>query len=226
MVTFAIKNTFVHVEAFDDDDNDHHEGEEVTIASRQPPCKSAPGDVLHGSFHLRMQQAHSDEAVHIDVDLAAHGYGLQRLMRRLAAQKANRQVIAKQLASSSDAASDSSASGSTSCSLCAAADAPASIGAEGHRIGQCIPCLMQVRWMAGKCLEPCRFGSQCGRCHEPHTQEDLQKVQAKMRREKKRHGAAGAALLSAAFAKGKAAPIGAGAARMAMLKQGEAAFSS
>eukprot|EP00932_Pfiesteria_piscicida_P002788 SRR837773.12710.p3 GENE.SRR837773.12710~~SRR837773.12710.p3 ORF type:complete len:145 (-),score=45.02 SRR837773.12710:32-421(-) len=89
----------------------------------------------------------------------------------------------------------------------------ASLGAEGHANGQCIPCLMQVRWRAGRCKEPCRFGNLCGRCHEPHTEEELQRVQARMRKEKKKNGAVGAALLSAAYATGRAAPIGAGATR-------------
>mmetsp|Transcript_174522 Transcript_174522/g.559515 ORF Transcript_174522/g.559515 Transcript_174522/m.559515 type:complete len:315 (-) Transcript_174522:32-976(-) len=89
----------------------------------------------------------------------------------------------------------------------------ASLGSEGHESGNCIPCLMEVRWRAGKCAEPCRFGQLCGRCHEAHTEEELQKVQARMRKEKKKHGAAGAALLSAAFVHGRAAPIGAGVVR-------------
>lgn len=87
----------------------------------------------------------------------------------------------------------------------------ASLGSEGHASGQCIPCLMQVRWQAGKCAEPCRFGALCGRCHEPHTEEELQRIQAKMRKLKKKGGAAGAALLSAAYARGTAAPVGKGA---------------
>merc|ERR1719373_1495076 len=86
-----------------------------------------------------------------------------------------------------------------------------SLGSEGHCAGQCIPCLMQVRWQAGKCAEPCRFGALCGRCHEPHTEEELQKIQAKMRKQKRKGGAAGAALLSAASARGTAAPVGKGA---------------
>merc|ERR1719436_1575609 len=85
----------------------------------------------------------------------------------------------------------------------------ASIGSEGHCSGQCIPCLMQVKYQAGKCAAPCKFGAQCGRCHEEHTKEDLQKVQAKMRQQKKKHGAQAAALMSSAFASSNVAPVGA-----------------
>jgi len=88
----------------------------------------------------------------------------------------------------------------------------ASLGSEGHCAGQCIPCLMQVRWQAGKCVEPCRFGALCGRCHEAHTEEELQKIQARMRKQKKKHGQQAAAMLSSAYTKGNVAPVGAGAA--------------
>jgi len=88
----------------------------------------------------------------------------------------------------------------------------ASLGSEGHCAGQCIPCLMQVRWQAGKCVEPCKFGALCGRCHEAHTEEELQKIQARMRKQKKKHGQQAAAMLSSAYARGKVAPVGAGAA--------------
>mmetsp|Transcript_64235 Transcript_64235/g.139593 ORF Transcript_64235/g.139593 Transcript_64235/m.139593 type:complete len:210 (+) Transcript_64235:132-761(+) len=209
MVAFAIKNTFVHVE---DDD----EGQE------QPPCKTAPGDVLHGSFHLRIEQdAHASDS---DEAVGAWGKRFPRLMRRLAPRAAHPMEAHcckdDAIESSSEGSSDDSLSSHSGQSHAAAATtALASIGAEGHRTGQCIPCLMQVRWMAGKCREPCRFGCDCGRCHEPHTEEELQKIQAKMRREKKRHGAAAAALLSAAYAQGKAAPVGAGASRMASSRQ-------
>merc|ERR1719356_261439 len=77
-----------------------------------------------------------------------------------------------------------------------------SLGSEGHCTGQCIPCLMQVRWQAGRLREPCKFGALCGRCHEAHTEEELQKMQAKMRKQKRRHGAGAAALLSSAYANG------------------------
>jgi len=88
----------------------------------------------------------------------------------------------------------------------------ASLGSEGHCTGQCVPCLMQVRWQAGKCVEPCKFGALCGRCHEAHTEQELQKIQARMRKQKKKHGQQAAAMLSSAYVKGKAAPVGAGAA--------------
>mmetsp|Transcript_109034 Transcript_109034/g.274376 ORF Transcript_109034/g.274376 Transcript_109034/m.274376 type:complete len:271 (+) Transcript_109034:89-901(+) len=94
---------------------------------------------------------------------------------------------------------------------CQAAGLP-SLGSEGHCTGQCIPCLMQVRWQAGKLAAPCRFGALCGRCHEAHTEEQLQKIQAKMRKQKRRHGERAAALLSSAYAKGNVAPKGLGAA--------------
>jgi len=90
-----------------------------------------------------------------------------------------------------------------------------SLGSEGHCTGQCIPCLMQVRWQAGKCAEACKFGSLCGRCHEPHTEEELQRIQARMRKQKKKHGQDAAARLSSAYANGNVAPVGAGAARTA-----------
>lgn len=93
----------------------------------------------------------------------------------------------------------------------------ASLGSEGHAHGQCIPCLMQVRWQAGRCAEPCRFAELCGRCHEAHTEEELHRVQAAMRRLKRRGGAAGAAALSAAYVHGTAAPVGAGAGRVPQL---------
>jgi len=86
-----------------------------------------------------------------------------------------------------------------------------SVGSSGHSIGQCIPCLMEVRYQAGKCPEPCRYELLCGRCHEAHTEEELQKIQAKMRKLKKKGGAPSAALLSAAYAAGQAAPVGGGA---------------
>lgn len=91
------------------------------------------------------------------------------------------------------------------------AAACASLGSEGHAEGQCIPCLMQVRWLAGKNSAPCRFGELCGRCHEAHTEEELHRVQAMMRKLKRRAGAESVAVLSAAARRGAAAPIGAGA---------------
>jgi len=87
-----------------------------------------------------------------------------------------------------------------------------SLGSEGHCAGQCIPCLMQVRWQAGRCAEPCKFGALCGRCHEAHTEEELQRIQARMRKQKKKHGEQAAALLSSAYANGNVAPVGTGAA--------------
>mmetsp|Transcript_69324 Transcript_69324/g.174725 ORF Transcript_69324/g.174725 Transcript_69324/m.174725 type:complete len:247 (+) Transcript_69324:74-814(+) len=64
----------------------------------------------------------------------------------------------------------------------------ASVGSDGHCSGRCVPCLMQVRWLAGKCDEPCKFGALCARCHEDHTEEELHQVQVQMRKEKKKHG--------------------------------------
>mmetsp|Transcript_53733 Transcript_53733/g.155011 ORF Transcript_53733/g.155011 Transcript_53733/m.155011 type:complete len:289 (+) Transcript_53733:61-927(+) len=101
----------------------------------------------------------------------------------------------------------------------AAARCCASLGSEGHRDGRCIPCLMQVRWGAGKLSEPCRFGELCGRCHEAHTEEELQRVQAAMRKLKRRGGAAGAAALSAAYVSGAAAPVGGGAGKATRSEQ-------
>mmetsp|Transcript_53731 Transcript_53731/g.155002 ORF Transcript_53731/g.155002 Transcript_53731/m.155002 type:complete len:269 (+) Transcript_53731:95-901(+) len=106
------------------------------------------------------------------------------------------------------------AEGSPPTSPCSTACA-ASLGSEGHAEGQCIPCLMQVRWRAGKNTEPCRFGEMCGRCHEPHTEEELHRVQARMRKLKRRGGVASAAVLSAAYRHGTAAPVGAGAGKVA-----------
>mmetsp|Transcript_57652 Transcript_57652/g.122630 ORF Transcript_57652/g.122630 Transcript_57652/m.122630 type:complete len:225 (+) Transcript_57652:110-784(+) len=219
MVTFAIKNTFVHVEAWDDEEGDsssnntksnNNTNEGGCCIASQPPCKSAPGDVLHGSFRLRRDEEPEELS---PIAGAAWTQRLPRLMRRLA-PKLGRHLAAADGEADAGNRKVGLAPGSppqVTEQTCCECTTLSSIGAEGHRIGQCIPCLMQVRWMAGKCAEPCRFGSQCGRCHESHTEEELQKIQAKMRREKKRHGAAAAALLSAAFVQGKAAPIGSGA---------------
>eukprot|EP00445_Apocalathium_hangoei_P078652 CAMPEP_0204196140 /NCGR_PEP_ID=MMETSP0361-20130328/63612_1 /ASSEMBLY_ACC=CAM_ASM_000343 /TAXON_ID=268821 /ORGANISM="Scrippsiella Hangoei, Strain SHTV-5" /LENGTH=148 /DNA_ID=CAMNT_0051157849 /DNA_START=69 /DNA_END=515 /DNA_ORIENTATION=+ len=81
----------------------------------------------------------------------------------------------------------------------------ASVGAEGHDVCECVPCLMQVRWQAGRGAEPCKFGHLCGRCHEAHSEEELQKIQAKMRKQKKKHGRTGPSLFAAAFGHGRAA---------------------
>mmetsp|Transcript_3837 Transcript_3837/g.8993 ORF Transcript_3837/g.8993 Transcript_3837/m.8993 type:complete len:220 (-) Transcript_3837:345-1004(-) len=215
MVTFAIKNTFVHVEESGDEENCAG----LANGVQQPPCKTAPGDVLPGSFHVRKEQEVSSTR--------AWAKRLPRLMHhhRSAGSSDHDSEREQQAVEQAVDQCCCEGAGSQSSSLSSptpsdqARSALSSIGAEGHRIGQCIPCLMQVRWMVGKCREPCRFGSNCGRCHEPHTEEELQKIQAKMRREKKRHGAAAAALLSAAFAQGKAAPIGSGASQMTLAKQ-------
>lgn len=62
------------------------------------------------------------------------------------------------------------------------------LGAQLHVRGRCVPCLMQCRWTAGRCQEPCRFGLLCNRCHEPHAEEELQRVQVQMRRLRKHSG--------------------------------------
>lgn len=66
------------------------------------------------------------------------------------------------------------------------------IGAQLHDEGRCVPCLMQCRFVGNRCAEPCRFGLLCNRCHEPHTEEELQKIQAQMRRLRKSKGGGGA----------------------------------
>mmetsp|Transcript_25610 Transcript_25610/g.55660 ORF Transcript_25610/g.55660 Transcript_25610/m.55660 type:complete len:304 (-) Transcript_25610:266-1177(-) len=297
MVPFAIKNTFVHIEA--DEEGGEEEGS-LNASKARPPCKTAPGDVLHGSFHLRREDE-EDAVQSTSSPSPVWKQRLPRLMRRLMSKNATlpaalsqaavKEPLGGSLASESlagdtaiegapevapelraprpgssgqcktksiaqaaetelnptlttaptaatpptrsmaavpgsdqhhNSKSNSVATSAIAIAAAATAVAPiagaavlSSLGAEGHRTGRCIPCLMQVRWQAGRCPEPCRFGADCGRCHELHTEEELQRIQAKMRREKKRHGVAGAALLSAAYAQGKAAPIGAGASRMA-----------
>lgn len=64
----------------------------------------------------------------------------------------------------------------------------ANLGARVHTEGRCVPCLMQCRYTAGRCKEPCRFGLLCNRCHENHSEEELQKIQAQMRRLRKHKG--------------------------------------
>lgn len=64
----------------------------------------------------------------------------------------------------------------------------ANLGARVHALGRCVPCLMQCRFTSGRCKEPCRFGLLCNRCHEPHSEEELQKIQAQMRRLRKHKG--------------------------------------
>lgn len=61
----------------------------------------------------------------------------------------------------------------------------ANLGARMHALGRCVPCLMQCRFVGGRCKEPCRFGLLCNRCHEPHSEEELQKIQTQMRRLRK-----------------------------------------
>jgi len=61
-----------------------------------------------------------------------------------------------------------------------------SLGAQAHRVGRCVPCLMQVRWAERKYGEPCRFGFLCNRCHEPHDMEALERAQAQMRKHRRR----------------------------------------
>lgn len=56
------------------------------------------------------------------------------------------------------------------------------LGSQLHSRGCCVPCLMQARFHAGKASEPCRFGALCNRCHEPHQEEELQRIQQQMRR--------------------------------------------
>lgn len=194
------KNTFIHF------------GEPDSLAL--PPVNSAPGTMLDRSF--RMKAGTLEEAAAADssrsfvssvkssvASLPSAGPGDQVVVAHAALDRASVQGPASL-----------AAEGAVQLShvvTCQRAGMP-SLGSEGHCTGQCIPCLMQVRWQAGKCAEPCKFGALCGRCHEPHTEEELQKIQAKMRKQKRRHGERAVALLSSAFARGNVAPVGAGAA--------------
>lgn len=70
--------------------------------------------------------------------------------------------------------------------LACKSQALASVGAQAHGAGRCVPCLMQVRWNTRRCGAPCRFGILCNRCHEPHTMDELERAQAQMRKQRRR----------------------------------------
>jgi len=76
---------------------------------------------------------------------------------------------------------------STTALACRSSGVP-NLGAQLHAQGRCVPCLMQSRWNAGKCKEECKFGLMCNRCHEPHCEEELQRIQNQMKKARKNRG--------------------------------------
>jgi len=211
---FPQKNTFIH---FD---------EEACTPVAAPPTFSAPGTLLNKSFRTREPIA-LEEVVAPEQPLRSRRRDiLRRMLGSSQPATAENQMPADVMSSPVQVQLKSTfvhfeEPPETTISTVPPPPAPAaearqrvgmaSLGSEGHCTGQCIPCLMQVRWQAGRCAEPCRFGVECGRCHEAHTEEELQKIQAKMRKQKKKHGERAAALLSSAYANGNVAPVGAGA---------------
>jgi hypothetical protein len=223
---FPQKNTFIH---FD---------EEACTPVAAPPTFSAPGTLLNKSFRTREPIA-LEEVVAPEQPLRSRRRDiLWRMLGSSQPATAGNQMPAEVMSSpvhvqlkntfvhfeepQTPAGPPVHTAPETTVSTVPPPPAPAaearprvgmaSLGSEGHCTGQCIPCLMQVRWQAGRCAEPCKFGVECGRCHEAHTEEELQKIQAKMRKQKKKHGERAAALLSSAYANGNVAPVGAGAA--------------